>query len=58
MRLVLVSIILAGAAFVSSVTADPAPSKENLGKKIGNAFSNPELAEWVAGQGAKDVVLI
>jgi nicotinamidase-related amidase len=29
-----------------------------FGKSVGNAFSNPELAEWVAGQGARDVVLI
>lgn len=35
-----------------------AADEPTFGKKIGNAFSNPELAEWVAGQGAKDVVLI
>ncbi|MDG4877121.1 isochorismatase family protein [Mesorhizobium sp. WSM4935] len=29
-----------------------------FGKSVGNAFSNPELAEWVARQGANDVVLI
>ncbi|MDX8534381.1 isochorismatase family protein [Mesorhizobium sp. VK25A] len=35
-----------------------AADEPTFGKSIGNAFSNPELAEWVAGQGARDVVLI
>lgn len=35
-----------------------AADEPTFGKSVGNAFSNPELAEWVAGQGAKDVVLI
>ena len=29
-----------------------------FGKTVGNAFSNAELGQWVAGQGAGDVVLI
>jgi nicotinamidase-related amidase len=35
-----------------------AADEPTFGKSVGNAFSNPELAEWVAEQGAKDVVLI
>lgn len=35
-----------------------AAEEPTFGKSVGNAFSTPELAEWVAGQGAKDVVLI
>ncbi|NUS19172.1 MAG: isochorismatase family protein [Mesorhizobium sp.] len=35
-----------------------AADEPTFGKRVGNAFSNPELAEWVAGQGARDVVLI
>ena len=35
-----------------------AGDEPTFGKSVGNAFSNPELAEWVAEQGAKDVVLI
>ncbi len=35
-----------------------ADDEPTFGKKVGNAFSNPDLAEWVAGQGARDVVLI
>ncbi|WP_036259909.1 isochorismatase family protein [Mesorhizobium sp. WSM3224] len=35
-----------------------AADEPTFGKSAGNAFSNPGLAEWLAGQGAKDVVLI
>lgn len=35
-----------------------APDEPTFGKSVGNAFSNPDLAEWVAGQGAKGVVLL
>jgi nicotinamidase-related amidase len=35
-----------------------ATDEPTFGKHVGNAFSNPELTEWVAGQGATDVVLI
>lgn len=35
-----------------------APDEPTFGKTVGNAFSNAALAEWVAGQGASDVVLI
>ncbi len=35
-----------------------AADEPTFGKNVGNAFSNAALAGWVAGQGAKDVVLI
>ncbi|WP_192247427.1 isochorismatase family protein [Mesorhizobium silamurunense] len=35
-----------------------AADEPTFGKTVGNAFSNAALAEWVAGQGAEDVVLI
>ncbi|TPN82014.1 isochorismatase family protein [Mesorhizobium sp. CU2] len=35
-----------------------AVGEPTFGKAVGNAFSNAALAEWVAGQGAMDVVLI
>lgn len=35
-----------------------AADEPTFSKTVGNAFSNAALAEWVAGQGAKDVVLI
>ncbi|MBZ9859835.1 isochorismatase family protein [Mesorhizobium sp. CA12] len=35
-----------------------AAHEPTFGKTVGNAFSNPELVEWVAGHGAKDVVLL
>ena len=35
-----------------------AADEPTFGKTVGNAFSNAALAEWVAGQGAEDVLLI
>lgn len=35
-----------------------AAGEPTFGKSVGNAFSNPGLAEWVAGQGASEVVVI
>ncbi|RWM08607.1 MAG: isochorismatase family protein [Mesorhizobium sp.] len=35
-----------------------AADEPTFGKTVGNAFSNAALAKWVAGQGARDVVLI
>ncbi|MDX8526390.1 isochorismatase family protein [Mesorhizobium sp. MSK_1335] len=35
-----------------------AADEPTFGKRVGNAFSNPALAEWVTRQGARDVVLI
>jgi nicotinamidase-related amidase len=35
-----------------------AGSEPTFGKRVGDAFSNVEFAEWVAGQGAGEVVLI
>ncbi|WP_246684807.1 isochorismatase family protein [Mesorhizobium sp. B2-7-1] len=34
------------------------PTSRHSAKASANAFSNPDLAEWVAGQGAKGVVLL
>jgi len=35
-----------------------ADNEPTFGKTVGNAFSNAALAQWVAGQGAGDVVLV
>ncbi|WP_296746671.1 isochorismatase family protein [Mesorhizobium sp.] len=35
-----------------------AADEPTFGKSVRNAFSNAALADWVAGQGARDVVLI
>jgi nicotinamidase-related amidase len=35
-----------------------AANEPTFGKSVGNAFSNAALSQWVAGQGAGDVVLI
>ncbi|TIS00984.1 MAG: isochorismatase family protein, partial [Mesorhizobium sp.] len=35
-----------------------AAGEPTFGKSVGNAFSNAELGQWVAGQGVRDVVLI
>lgn len=35
-----------------------AEGEPTFGKRVGNAFSNAALAEWVAGQGAGEVVLV
>ncbi|AZO08632.1 MULTISPECIES: isochorismatase family protein [unclassified Mesorhizobium] len=35
-----------------------AADEPTFGKTVRNAFSNAELGQWVAGQGARDVVLI
>jgi nicotinamidase-related amidase len=35
-----------------------AANEPTFGKSVGNAFSNAALGQWVAGQGAGDVVLI
>ncbi|AZO30891.1 MULTISPECIES: isochorismatase family protein [unclassified Mesorhizobium] len=35
-----------------------AADEPTFGKTVGNAFSNAELGQWVAGQGASDVMLI
>jgi nicotinamidase-related amidase len=34
-----------------------APNDPTFGKSITNAFSNPELVEWVAGQGAEVILM-
>ncbi|OBQ81664.1 MULTISPECIES: isochorismatase family protein [unclassified Mesorhizobium] len=35
-----------------------AAGEPTFGKSVGNAFSNADLGQWVAGQGVRDVVLI
>lgn len=35
-----------------------AEDEPTFGKTVGDAFSNPALAEWVAGQGAGEVILL
>ncbi|UCI06338.1 isochorismatase family protein [Mesorhizobium sp. B1-1-8] len=35
-----------------------AADEPTFSKSVGNAFSNPALAEWVVGQGAREVVLL
>lgn len=35
-----------------------APDEPTFGKTVGDAFSNPDLARWVADQGAGEVILL